>query len=73
MKRSIWSSLAAGAISSASDPLEWEALTDAVPTTVEGVAAWEMTTERLAAIALRTGRPKDHNRILQSIGQGAVD
>jgi len=53
--------------------LEWEALTDAVPTTVEGVAAWEMTTERLAAIALRTGRPKDHNRILQSIGQGAVD
>ena len=30
-------------------------------------------TEHLAAIALRTGRPKDHNRILQFIEQGAID
>ena len=32
-----------------------------------------MTAEHLAAIALRTGRPKDHNRILQFIEQGAID
>lgn len=57
----------------ASDPLELEALADAVPTTVEGVATWVMTAEHLAAIALRTGRPKDHNRILLFIEQGAVD
>jgi hypothetical protein len=57
----------------ASDALELEALAEAVPTTVEDVATWVMTAEHLAAIALRTGRPKDHNRILQFIEQGAVD
>lgn len=57
----------------ASDGLELEALAEAVPTTVEDVATWVMTAEHLAAIALRTGRPKDHNRILQFIEQGAVD
>jgi hypothetical protein len=44
-----------------------------VPTTVEGVGTFVMTAEHLTAIALRTGRPKDHNRILQFIEQGAVD
>jgi hypothetical protein len=57
----------------ASDDLELEALAEAVPTAVEGVGTWVMTAEHLAAIALRTGRPKDHNRILQFIEQGAVD
>jgi hypothetical protein len=57
----------------ASDELELEALAEAVPATVEDVGTWVMTAEHLAAIALRTGRPKDHNRILQFFEQGAVD
>jgi hypothetical protein len=57
----------------AGDELELEALAEAVPTTVEDVRTWVMTAEHLAAIALRTGRPKDHNRILQFIEQDAVD
>jgi hypothetical protein len=57
----------------ANDELEVEALAEAVPTKVEDVETWVMTAEHLAAIALRTGRPKDHNRILQFIEQGAVD
>jgi hypothetical protein len=57
----------------AGDELELEALQEAVPTTVEGVATWVMTAEHLAAIALRTGRHKDHNRILQFLEQSAVD
>lgn len=57
----------------ASDELELEALAEAVPTTVEDVGTWVMTAEHLAAIALRTGRPKDHNRILQFIEQGVVN
>jgi hypothetical protein len=57
----------------AGDDLELEALAEAVPTTIEDVGTWVMTAEHLAAIALRTGRPKDHNRILQFIEQGAVD
>jgi hypothetical protein len=57
----------------ASHELELEALAEAVPTTIEDVATWVMTAEHLAAIALRTGRPKDHNRILQLMEQGAID
>jgi hypothetical protein len=57
----------------ASDELELEALAEAVPTTVEEVGTWVMTAEHSAVIALRTGRPKDHNLILQFIEQGAVD
>jgi hypothetical protein len=57
----------------ASDELELEALAEAVPTNIDGAGTWVMTAEHLAAIALRTGRPKDHNRILQFIEQGAVD
>jgi hypothetical protein len=57
----------------AGDQLELEALAEAVPTSVEGVGTWVMTAEHLAAIALRTGRPKDHNRILQFIEQGVID
>jgi hypothetical protein len=57
----------------ASDKLEREALAEAVPATIEDVGTWVMTGEHLAAIALRTGRPKDHIRILQFIEQGAID
>jgi hypothetical protein len=56
-----------------SDDLELEALAEAVPATVEDVGTWVLTAEHLAVIALRTGRPKDHNRLLQFLEQGAVD
>ncbi len=44
-----------------------------VPATVEGVTTRVMSAEHLVAIALRTGRSKDHIRILQFIEQDAVD
>jgi len=53
--------------------LEQEALRAAVPTFVEGAPTWVMPAEHLVAIALNTGRAKDHNRILQFIEQQAVD
>lgn len=56
-----------------SNDLETEAVSEAVSTQVEGVTTWVMTAEHLVAIALRTGRAKDHNRILQFIEQGAVN
>ncbi|MGB9086409.1 MAG: hypothetical protein WCC46_17400, partial [Terriglobales bacterium] len=56
-----------------SGELEREAVAESVSTEVEGVNTWVMTAEHLIAIALRTGRPKDHNRILQFIEQDAVD
>jgi hypothetical protein len=56
-----------------SNTLEEEAVRDAVFTTVEGVATRVMTAEHLIAIALQTGRTKDHNRILQFIEQVAYD
>ena len=57
----------------ASDDLETEALEQAVQTQVEGVGTWVMTAEHLVAIALRTGRAKDHARILQFLELDAVD
>ena len=56
-----------------SDELEREGVAESVATTVEDVATWVMTAEHLVAIALRTGRPKDHIRILQFVEQDAVD
>jgi hypothetical protein len=56
-----------------SNDLETEAVTEAVSTKVEGVTTWVMTAEHLVAIALRTGRSKDHNRILQFVEQDAVN
>jgi len=56
-----------------SDDLEREAIGDAVQTEVEGVKTWVMQAEHLVAIALRTGRTKDHARILQFLEQNAVD
>jgi hypothetical protein len=53
--------------------LEREAVAESVPATVEGVTTWVMSAEHLVAIALCTGRSKDHIRILQFIEQDAVD
>ena len=53
--------------------LELEAVNEAVPVTVEGIRTWVMSAEHLVAIALKTGRAKDHNRILQFVEQEAVD
>jgi len=55
------------------DALEEEAVADAVVATVEGVETRIMPAEHLVAIALRTGRAKDHARIAQFIEQKAVD
>jgi hypothetical protein len=53
--------------------LEQEAVNQAVSTNVEAVRTWVMSAEHLVAIALKTGRAKDHNRILQFVEQEAVD
>jgi hypothetical protein len=57
----------------AGSELEVEALRDKVAADVEGVTTFVMSAEHLVAIALQTGRPKDHNRILQFLDQDAVD
>jgi hypothetical protein len=57
----------------ASDALDEEALAQAVATEVEGVRTWVMTAEHLVAIALRTGRAKDFNRILQFVESGVLN
>src|SRR5581483_2816941 len=46
-------------------PLEVEALGRATRAEVEETSTWVMTAEHLVAIALQTGRAKDHHRILQ--------
>ena len=56
-----------------SNDLEREAVADSVAATVEGVTTRVMSAEHLVAIALRTGRAKDHIRILQFVEQEAVD
>lgn len=58
---------------SPANELEQEAVEKSVAVTVEGVGTWIMTAEHLAAIALRVGRAKDHNRVLQFVEQNAVD
>jgi len=57
----------------ASGELEEEAIMSAVEAKVEGVKTWVMTAEHLTAIALKTGRSKDHARILQFLEQGCLD
>ena len=56
-----------------SNDLEREAIAESVAITLEGVNTWVMKPEHLVAIALRTGRSKDHIRILQFTEQGSVD
>jgi hypothetical protein len=53
--------------------LQEEAVNQAVSTSVEGVPTRVISAEHLVAIALETGRAKDHTRILQFVEQGAVD
>jgi hypothetical protein len=54
-------------------PLVEEALAQAVTVDVEGTPARVFTAEHLAAIALQTGRAKDHARLLQFIEAAALD
>jgi hypothetical protein len=54
-------------------PLVDEALAQAVTVDVEGTPARVFTAEHLAAIALQTGRAKDHARLLQFIEAAALD
>jgi len=55
------------------DALAEQAVAQAVETEVEGVRTWVMTAEHLVALALQTGRAKDHNRILEFIESGTLD
>jgi len=55
------------------NPLEQEALDQAVATEVDGLKTCVMTAEHLVAIALKTARPKDFARILQFIDAGVLD
>ncbi|MDP2936061.1 MAG: hypothetical protein Q8O86_06170 [Dehalococcoidia bacterium] len=54
-------------------PLAEEALAEAVTFDVEGTPARVFTAEHLAALALETGRAKDHARLLQFIEAAAID
>jgi hypothetical protein len=56
-----------------SNDLELEAVENSVPIVLQTVKTWVMSAEYLVAIALRTGRAKDYNRVLQFIEQDAVD
>ena len=58
---------------SASDALEQEAVAESVVTEVQGEKTYVMSAEHLAAIALRTGRPKDFARLLQFVEPGVLD
>jgi hypothetical protein len=53
--------------------LQNEAVSQAVSANVDGIPTWVISAEHLVAIALETGRAKDHTRILQFIEQDAVD
>lgn len=55
------------------DELEREAVALAAQTELDGTQTRIMSAEHLVAIALRTGRAKDHARILQFLEQEAVD
>jgi hypothetical protein len=57
----------------AGDALLEEALAEAIGTDLEGVPTRVMTAEHLTAIALKTGRAKDHARILQFVEGGTLD
>jgi hypothetical protein len=53
--------------------LEEDAVSQAFSTEVDGIPTCVMAAEHLVAIALNTGRAKDHGRILQFLEQQAVD
>jgi hypothetical protein len=53
--------------------LEREALGQAISVDLDGTKTFVLSAEHLIAIALRTGRAKDHNRILQFLSEKAFD
>ena len=53
--------------------LQEEAVHHAISTSVEGVPTRVISAEHLVAIALETGRAKDHARMLQFFAQAAVN
>lgn len=55
------------------DALEGGALEEAIDAEVEGTPTRVMTAEHLVAIALKTGRAKDHARIVAFLTQKAVN
>lgn len=55
------------------NPLEEEAIAEAISQQVDGTPVWVMTAEHLVAIALKLGRAKDFARILQFIEAGVLD
>jgi hypothetical protein len=55
------------------DDLERNAVEEANSTELDGVPTRVMSAEHLAAIALRTGRAKDHARLVQLLEERAVD
>jgi hypothetical protein len=57
----------------AADPLEREALAQAIPTRIEDVETRVIRPEHLICFALRTGRSKDRIRIVQLIENKAAD
>jgi hypothetical protein len=57
----------------AADDLDREALSAANTTDVDGVPTRVLRAEHVVAIALRTGRPKDHARIIQFIENRKLD
>ncbi len=57
----------------ATSPLVEEALAEAITVDVEGTPARVFSAEHLAAIALQTGRAKDHARLLQFIEATAIN
>jgi hypothetical protein len=56
-----------------SNPLEEEAIREAVATEADSVPTWVMRAEYLVAIALSVGRAKDHARVLKFLEQKVVD
>jgi hypothetical protein len=53
--------------------LEEDAVDQAISTYVDGIQTRVISAEHLVAIALNTGRAKDHGRILQFLEQQAID
>ncbi|MEA3208897.1 MAG: hypothetical protein QOE70_1954 [Chthoniobacter sp.] len=54
-------------------PLVAEAVRDAVPREAAGLTTRVMTAEHLMAIALQTGRAKDHARLVMFVEAGIAD
>lgn len=54
-------------------PLVEEALAEATQVDLDGEAVRVFSAEHLAAIALETGRPRDHARLVQFVDAGVLD